>query len=126
MRILVGMSGGLDSTYAAFKLIKEGHEVVGAVDLFEFDPQNLRAGVGILIDESFRRRGYAKDALLTLERYTKEILHLHQLWCGISSSNTASKALFESAGYCEIGRRKEWTLAGDAWEDELFFQKILR
>lgn len=33
MRILVGMSGGLDSTYAAFKLIKEGHEVVGAVDV---------------------------------------------------------------------------------------------
>ena len=33
MRILVGMSGGLDSTYAALKLIKEGHEVVGAVDV---------------------------------------------------------------------------------------------
>ena len=31
MRILVGMSGGLDSTYAALKLIKEGHEVEGAV-----------------------------------------------------------------------------------------------
>ena len=33
MKILVGMSGGLDSTYAALKLIKEGHEVVGAVDV---------------------------------------------------------------------------------------------
>ena len=31
MRILIGMSGGLDSTYAALKLINEGHEVVGAV-----------------------------------------------------------------------------------------------
>ncbi len=31
MRILVGMSGGLDSTYAARLLIDEGHEVVGAV-----------------------------------------------------------------------------------------------
>ena len=31
MRILVGMSGGLDSTYAAYKLIKEGHVVEGAV-----------------------------------------------------------------------------------------------
>ena len=31
MRILVGMSGGLDSTYAALKLIDEGHEVEGAV-----------------------------------------------------------------------------------------------
>lgn len=31
MRILVGMSGGIDSTYAALKLKKEGHEVEGAV-----------------------------------------------------------------------------------------------
>lgn len=31
MKILVGMSGGLDSTYAALKLINEGHEVEGAV-----------------------------------------------------------------------------------------------
>lgn len=31
MRILVGMSGGVDSTYAAKKLLSQGHEVVGAV-----------------------------------------------------------------------------------------------
>ncbi len=31
MRILLGMSGGLDSAYAASKLIKEGHSVEGAV-----------------------------------------------------------------------------------------------
>ena len=31
MKILVGMSGGVDSTYAAHKLIEEGHEVHGGV-----------------------------------------------------------------------------------------------
>ena len=31
MKILVGLSGGLDSTYAALKLINEGHAVTGAV-----------------------------------------------------------------------------------------------
>ena len=31
MRILLGMSGGVDSTYAALKLKSEGHEVEGAV-----------------------------------------------------------------------------------------------
>ena len=31
MKILVGMSGGLDSTYAALKLIEEGNEVEGAL-----------------------------------------------------------------------------------------------
>ena len=31
MKILVGMSGGVDSTYAARKLIEEGHDVAGAI-----------------------------------------------------------------------------------------------
>ena len=31
MKILLGMSGGLDSTFAAHKLIEEGHTVEGAV-----------------------------------------------------------------------------------------------
>ena len=33
MKILLGMSGGLDSTYAALKLMEEGHTVEGAVIL---------------------------------------------------------------------------------------------
>lgn len=31
MKILVGLSGGLDSTYTAYKLLKEGHDVEGIV-----------------------------------------------------------------------------------------------
>ena len=36
---------------------------VGAVDMFEFDPQNLRAGVGIIVAPPYRKQGYALDAL---------------------------------------------------------------
>lgn len=109
------------------RLIIENNEgeVVGAVDLLEFDPQNLRAGVGIIVDESYRQRGYAKDALLALESYAKDILHLHQLWCGVTEGNKASKALFRSVGYQLSGVRKEWTFVDGEWQDELIFQKIL-
>ena len=109
------------------RLIIENNEgeVVGAVDLLEFDPQNLRAGVGIIVDESYRLRGYAKDALLALECYAKDILHLHQLWCGVTEGNKASEALFRSVGYHLSGVRKEWTFVDEEWQDELIFQKIL-
>ena len=100
-------------------------EVVGAVDLFEFDPQNRRAGVGIIISPEYRRRGLALDALLTLETYVCEVLHMHQLWCSVGANNQASLALFSRAGYTECGCRKEWILTSSGALDEILMQKIL-
>ena len=56
MRILVGMSGGLDSTYAALKLINEGYDVEGAVVIMhshtELDAaRNAAASIGIPIHQ---------------------------------------------------------------------------
>lgn len=54
MKILIGMSGGVDSTYAAFKLKEEGHTVEGAVLLMheytEVDSARAAAeSVGIVL-----------------------------------------------------------------------------
>lgn len=97
----------------------------GAVDLFEFDPQNLRAGVGIVVAPELRGRGYATDALAALGRYCRDTLHLHQLWCEITADNTASLRLFAAAGYEQCGRRRDWLLSPDGWCDAIMMQKIL-
>lgn len=98
---------------------------VGAVDMFEFDPQNLRAGVGIIVAPPYRKQGFALDALQTLERYVRDVLRMHQLWCSIGADNEASLTLFKKAGYAECGRRKEWILTPNGAMDEVLMQKIL-
>ena len=98
---------------------------VGAVDMFEFDPQNLRAGVGIIVAPPYRKQGFALDALQTLERYVRDVLRMHQLWCSIGADNEASLVLFRKAGYTECGRRKEWLLTSTGAIDEVLMQKIL-
>ena len=100
--------------------------VVGAIDLFDFEPQNLRAGVGIVISAEYRQAGYAKDALCALATYVKEVLHMHQLWCSIGADNDASIRLFQGAGFVECGRRREWILTSEGAIDEILMQKILR
>ena len=43
---------------------KEDNSTIGTIDLFDFDPVNMRAGVGILIaKKEERNRGYASMAL---------------------------------------------------------------
>lgn len=98
---------------------------VGAVDLFEFDPKHLRAGVGIIISPEYRHRGYALDALTALEGYVREVLHLKQLWCSVTEDNQASLQLFRRTSYTECGRRREWILTVDGALDEILFQKLL-
>ena len=99
---------------------------VGAVDLFEYDPLNGRAGLGILIyGEENRRRGYASDTLEILCRYAREQLRLHQLWCTVGAGNAASLALFRQAGFVETGVRRDWLWSPEGFRDEILLQKIL-
>ena len=44
-------------------IVKDGLSI-GTIELFDYDPVNSRAGIGILIaQENERRKGYAKEAL---------------------------------------------------------------
>ncbi len=102
-----------------------GRVAAGAVDLFDFDPRHLRAGVGVLIAEEFRGRGLATDALMAVERYAREVLRLNQLWCSVADDNQPSLGLFRRLGYEECGRRREWILTPQGALDEVLMQKIL-
>ena len=104
----------------------ENSEAVGAVDLFDFDPYHMRAGIGILIhDEENRNHGYATDALNAIFDYALEILGLKQLYANIASQNEVSIRLFEKAGFEKIGTKKNWLKTLNGWEDEVFMQKML-
>ena len=105
---------------------RESGQAIGAVDLYDFDPQNLNAGIGILIyDEALRGQGFASEALRMVERYAQQVLHLHQLWCCVGRENEASVALFRGAGFDPVGVKRSWRRTEDGYEDEIMFQKII-
>ncbi|MDR0824115.1 MAG: GNAT family N-acetyltransferase [Prevotella sp.] len=95
---------------------------IGTLDLYEIDAHNRRAGVGILIDEPFRQKGYAKQALELMHDYAFNFLYLHQLYAYIAISNERSIDLFQKTGYTEVGVLKEWLQRGDRFEDVRLFQ----
>lgn len=106
--------------------VAEGR-TVGAADLFDYDPLNGRAGVGILIyGAGDRGRGYASDAVETLCHYGRDVLRLHQLWCDVGADNAASLALFRRAGFVAAGVRRDWLWRPDGgYCDEVMMQRLL-
>ncbi|MCX6283406.1 MAG: GNAT family N-acetyltransferase [Bacteroidetes bacterium] len=99
---------------------------IGAIDLFDFDPFHMRAGIGILVREEFRRNRYASEALELLIRYAFEVLNLRQLYSNITPENTASVSLFEKYGFERCGIKKDWVRVGNGWLEEWMFQLIRR
>lgn len=101
------------------------NEPIGTIDLFEFDPMHFRVGVGVLIFEAFRKKGYAFEAIELVKKYAVETLLLNQLFCNISSSNKESVMLFEKCGFNKIGIKKQWNrILPNHFEDEWMYQLI--
>jgi len=102
----------------------DNQKLIGFIDLFDFDPKNRRAGVGILIHHTYRQQGLGDVALKLLIDYTQNILFLHQLYANISADNLTSIQLFEKNGFRLIGTKKEWNFDGKTYTDELMYQLI--
>ena len=104
---------------------EEDFPALGLIDLFDFDPKNNRAGVGIVIQGNEKRnQNIGSEALELLIRYSFRHLNLHQLYANIGAENKASIALFTKFGFQNIGTKKDWTLVNGVYKDEVIFQLI--
>ena len=98
---------------------------VGAIDLFDIDPPNRRAGIGILVyEDRDQGQGYASAALTEMIKYAFQILGLNQLYCNVLSNNLRSLNLFKSKGFTVVGLKMEWVRSTDGWLDEYMLQLI--
>lgn len=79
---------------------------IGCIDLFEFDVEKKRAGVGVLIaDKTNRNKGYAEQSIHLLIDKCRNELDIVHLFCNIFKDNMASIRLFEKCGFQFIDQR---------------------
>ncbi|MDR2469906.1 MAG: GNAT family N-acetyltransferase [Tannerella sp.] len=96
----------------------------GTIDLYDFDPANRRAGVGILVDEDDRRQGVASEALHLIRDYAFRFLGLKQLYAFVPERNEPSLKLFTRCGYRSTGRLTAWIKGETDFEDVFLMQLI--
>lgn len=97
---------------------------IGMIDLFNFNPQHKRAGIGVLISKKHQQKGYASEALKLLIGYSFSFLQLHQLYANITAKNDKSLNLFIKHNFKQIGIKKDWIVSHDTYKDEILFQLI--
>ncbi|MGI6718248.1 MAG: GNAT family N-acetyltransferase [Bacteroidales bacterium] len=99
-------------------------EVIGYVDLYNFDPNNKRSAIGIYILSKHQRLGYAKEALDLIIDYCFNVLLLKQVYSEILENNIISIELFKSKGFTECAFHKCWLNINGKWENQYTFQLI--
>lgn len=97
---------------------------IGMIDLFDFNPQHNRVGVGILILPIYQNKGFASEALELIIDYTFTYLNIHQIFANIASDNTKSIALFEKFNFKIVGVKKDWIYSNSTYKDEILYQLI--
>ena len=106
----------------------ENRGQIGCIDLFDFDPINKFVGVGIIIyDETYRRKGYAKGALLLIESYVREVLDCNFIFAYVLEDNKASVSLFKAMNYLVVTDQTDHSFEKDKNRiNQILFQKKLK
>ena len=99
-------------------------KAIGTIDIFDFNPQHKRAGIGVLIHPNFQEKGYATEALSILIQYCFSSLNLHQLYANITSDNSKSIQLFTKYNFTKVGVKKDWIFSKGKFKDEVLYQLI--
>ncbi|CAM3484650.1 GNAT family N-acetyltransferase [Zobellia roscoffensis] len=98
---------------------------VGLIDLFDFDPKNYRAGIGIVVlNSENRNQGVGAEAISLVSDYAFKVLNLRQLYANVMEGNDSSIHLFTKMGFEEVGIKKDWIFSEGKYKNEILFQKI--
>ena len=87
---------------------------IGCVDLFDFDPRNRRAAMGLYVVPAHRGQGWGKKMVSAMEEYAFSFLDLRTLYAVIAVANEASSRIYQSLNYQPSSPLHNWTLEGDA------------
>jgi diamine N-acetyltransferase len=101
-------------------MIDEDGSTMGCIDLFDFDPRNRKAAIGMYIAPHARGRGIGTKAVKLIEEYAFGFLKLRMLYAIIATKNTACSTIYKKEGYEPSSILKAWTLEDNA----ILWQKI--
>jgi len=95
-------------------MIDNEGETMGCIDLFDFDPRNRKAAIGMYIAPHARGKGIGRQAVKLLEEYAFGFLNMRMLYAIIATQNIACSSIYEKEGYTPSSVLPAWTLEDDA------------
>lgn len=99
---------------------------IGFIDLFNFSPQHRRAELGVALLKSARGCGHARQAIMQIAKYAREVVHIHQIYAIVPISNLESQKMLEACSFNLVCELNDWICRGDKYENAVMMQLFLQ
>lgn len=109
--------------YATVKL-KDTHQVIGTVMLFNFDHEAKNAEVGYVFHRQYWGKGFGSEALQLIDDFAFNTLKLHRLHARVVSGNMGSARVLEKNNYLREGRLRDHYKIENQYYDSLIYGKL--
>lgn len=111
--------GGIGPHDHIFSIVaNDGDVPIGRCLLFHVDLINRSANLGIFIgDKAYWSKGCGREAVTLLLDYAFNLLNLNSVMLGVFSFNERAIQCYRSAGFKEIGRRRQARLIAGKYHD---------
>ena len=104
---------------------KNGGDVVGIVDITDYNPQHNRAELGLVVRRQYRNMGYGSVIVKQMIDYAHQVIHLHQLYVVVDIENTPSIDLFKNNGFRLSHYLDDWLYDGEKYRKAVFLTLFL-
>ena len=95
--------------------------IIGRCGLFDYDACDAQASLGYILDRSYWRQGYMREALMSLIDLAFNELGLRRLEAKVEAPNVASSALLRRLGFTKEGvLRARWVSPEGTIDAEVF------
>lgn len=126
MMILKALQGNsLSSGELKLYGFSDKDDPVGCIELYNYDPINRRAAVGIVVSNEYRHQGYGQAMVSALTQFCQQNTSLHQLYADIAATNQPSILIFARAGYQHCATLRDWVIRANQFVDTYRYQLIL-
>jgi [ribosomal protein S5]-alanine N-acetyltransferase len=111
------------TSFLHFQMLhKSSHQLIGGCGFHTWFTEHARAEIGYIIyDESYKRRGYMKEALSEILKHGFTVLNLNRVEAFVSPQNEASVKLLKGFNFVEEGKLREHYYKNKVHEDSLVF-----
>ena len=106
-------------------VLNENSKMIGTVGFTSINIEQNSAEIGYVLNERYWKKGYAREAVLRIIEYAREVLHLDTLYAKFILENERSRNLLTSLGFSQKAElRHGLSVKGEMREICVFSKKI--